>query len=183
MMATYQKLAGLVSKVRNARYGEMVKYLETLIDSGDWRDFSTPAGTRFQFRECEFDYSCWRWRWIRRLSGMRICMPLMWISWRPSSSVWQISPVGVGSLTKVRGVRGSRWPTSLTVSRRGRRRGRLARAVHDLSSLLEATEQIIEQTRQRIAGITPDGASRVVSLHDREARPIARISASCVRSS
>ena len=63
MMATYQKLAGLVSKVRNARYGEMVKYLETLIDSGDWRDFSTPAGTRFQFRECEFDYSCWRWRW------------------------------------------------------------------------------------------------------------------------
>ena len=56
MMATYQKLAGLVSKVRNARYGEMVKYLETLIDSGDWRDFNTPAGTRFQFRECEFDY-------------------------------------------------------------------------------------------------------------------------------
>ena len=62
----------------------------------------------------------------------------------------------------------------MTVSRRGRRRGRLARAVHDLSSLLEATEQIIEQTRQRIAGITPDGASRVVSLHDREARPIAK---------
>ena len=60
------------------------------------------------------------------------------------------------------------------MSRRGRRRGRLARAVHDLSSLLEATEQIIEQTRQRIAGITPDGASRVVSLHDREARPIAK---------
>ena len=60
------------------------------------------------------------------------------------------------------------------MSRRGRRRGRLARAVHDLSSLLEATEQIIEQTRQRIAGITPDGASRVASLHDREARPIAK---------
>jgi transposase, IS5 family len=56
----------------------------------------------------------------------------------------------------------------------GRRRGRLARAVHDLSSLLEATEQIIGQTRQRIAGITPDGARRVVSLHDRDARPIAK---------
>ena len=56
MMASYQKVAGLVSKVRNARYGEMVKYLETLIDSGDWRDFTTPGGTRFQFRECEFDY-------------------------------------------------------------------------------------------------------------------------------
>jgi len=56
----------------------------------------------------------------------------------------------------------------------GRRRGRLARAVNDLSNLLEATEQIIGQTRQRIAGITPDGASRVVSLHDRDARPIAK---------
>jgi transposase, IS5 family len=56
----------------------------------------------------------------------------------------------------------------------GRRRGRLARAVNDLSNLLEATEQIIGQTRQRIAGMTPDGASRVVSLHDRDARPIAK---------
>jgi transposase, IS5 family len=56
----------------------------------------------------------------------------------------------------------------------GRRRGRLARAVGDLSRVLEATEQIIGQTRQRIAGTTPDGASRVVSLHDRDARPIAK---------
>ena len=56
----------------------------------------------------------------------------------------------------------------------GRRRGRLARAVGDLSNLLEATEQIIGQARQRIAGTTPDGASRVVSLHDRDARPIAK---------
>jgi IS5 family transposase len=56
----------------------------------------------------------------------------------------------------------------------GRRRGRLARAVNELSSLLGATEQIIGQTRQRIAGTTPDGASRVVSLHDRDARPIAK---------
>ncbi len=56
----------------------------------------------------------------------------------------------------------------------GRRRGRLARAVVDLSRLLEATGQIIGQTRQRIAGTTPDGASRVVSLHDRDARPIAK---------
>jgi transposase, IS5 family len=56
----------------------------------------------------------------------------------------------------------------------GRRRGRLARALNDLSNLLEATEQIIGQARQRIAGTTPDGASRVISLHDREARPIAK---------
>jgi transposase, IS5 family len=56
----------------------------------------------------------------------------------------------------------------------GRRRGRLARAINDLSGLLEATAKITEQARQRIAGTTPDGASRVVSLHDREARPIAK---------
>ena len=56
----------------------------------------------------------------------------------------------------------------------GRRRGRLARAVNDLSDLLDATTRLVRQTRQRIAGITPDGASRVVSLHDRQARPIAK---------
>jgi IS5 family transposase len=56
----------------------------------------------------------------------------------------------------------------------GRRRGRLARAINDLSNLLEATATITEQARQRIAGITPDGASRVVGLHDRDARPIAK---------
>ena len=56
----------------------------------------------------------------------------------------------------------------------GRRRGRLARAVGDLANLLEATTRIIGQTRQRIAGVTPDGAHRVVSLHDQHARPIAK---------
>ncbi len=44
----------------------------------------------------------------------------------------------------------------------------------DLAGLLEATTLIIGQTRQRITGITPDGATRVVSLHDRDARPIAK---------
>ena len=56
----------------------------------------------------------------------------------------------------------------------GRRRGRLARAVNDLTELLDATRQIVAQTRQRVAGITPDGATRRVSLHDGDARPIAK---------
>ena len=56
----------------------------------------------------------------------------------------------------------------------GRRRGRLARAVDDLEDLLAATRQIAAQTRQRIAGQTPDGATRRVSLHDPDARPIAK---------
>ena len=56
----------------------------------------------------------------------------------------------------------------------GRRRGRLARAVNDLSDLVEATRQIAAQTRQRLRGQTPDGATRRVSLHDTDARPIAK---------
>ena len=56
----------------------------------------------------------------------------------------------------------------------GRRRGRLLRAVNDLTELLDPTRQIAAQTRQRIAGVTPDGATRRVSLHDPDARPIAK---------
>jgi IS5 family transposase len=56
----------------------------------------------------------------------------------------------------------------------GRRRGRLARAVDDLTELMEATRQIAAQTRQRLSGVTPDGATRRVSLHDPDARPIAK---------
>lgn len=56
----------------------------------------------------------------------------------------------------------------------GRRRGRLRRAINDLTALLEATRQTATQTRQRVAGITPAGASRRVSLHERDARPIAK---------
>lgn len=56
----------------------------------------------------------------------------------------------------------------------GRRRGRLARAITHLTELLAATRQIATQTRQRMAGTTPNGATRRVSLHDADARPIAK---------
>jgi len=56
----------------------------------------------------------------------------------------------------------------------GRRRGRLRRAVNDLTDLLDATLQIAVQTRQRVAGIIPDGATRRVSLHEPDARPITK---------
>jgi IS5 family transposase len=56
----------------------------------------------------------------------------------------------------------------------GRRRGRLARAVNDLTKLLDATRRIAAQTRQRMTGVTPDGGTRRVSLHDPDARPIAK---------
>jgi IS5 family transposase len=56
----------------------------------------------------------------------------------------------------------------------GRRRGALRRAVNDLAALLTATGQIAAQARQRAAGTMPDGATRRVSLHDGDARPIAK---------
>ena len=56
----------------------------------------------------------------------------------------------------------------------GRRRGRLVRAVNDLAKLVAATRQIAAQTRQRVSGQIPDGATRRVSLHDGQARPIAK---------
>jgi IS5 family transposase len=56
----------------------------------------------------------------------------------------------------------------------GRRRGRLHRAVNDLAGLLEVTVQVAAQARQRLAGTMPGGATRRVSLHEPDARPIAK---------
>jgi transposase, IS5 family len=46
--------------------------------------------------------------------------------------------------------------------------------VNDLAELLDATEQITAQTRQRLSGMVPNEARRRVSLHDPDARPIAK---------
>ncbi|WP_425005627.1 ISNCY family transposase [Mycolicibacterium sp. S3B2] len=54
----------------------------------------------------------------------------------------------------------------------GRRRGRLQRALNDLTTLLGRTRQVVAQTRSRLAGVMPDSASRLVSFHDVDARPI-----------
>jgi IS5 family transposase len=52
--------------------------------------------------------------------------------------------------------------------------GRLARLVGDLETTIQRTGQVIDQTRIRLAGQTPDGATRLVSLHDPDARPIVK---------
>ncbi|ROT34267.1 ISNCY family transposase [Micromonospora sp. HM5-17] len=56
----------------------------------------------------------------------------------------------------------------------GRARGRLRRAVNELAVTIERTNQVITQTRIRLAGGKPDSATRLVSLHDPDARPIAK---------
>ena len=52
----YQRVAELVSRVRNAKFADIVAHLEQLIDSELWQDFTTPVGTHFEFRAKEFDY-------------------------------------------------------------------------------------------------------------------------------
>ena len=52
--------------------------------------------------------------------------------------------------------------------------GKLARLVEELETTIQRTGQVITQTRTRLAGQTPDGATRLVSLHDPHARPIVK---------
>ena len=51
-------------------------------------------------------------------------------------------------------------------------RGRLRRALDELAVTIERTATVVAQARSRLAGQMPDGATRLVSLHDPDARPI-----------
>jgi IS5 family transposase len=42
----------------------------------------------------------------------------------------------------------------------------------DLATIIERTTQVVTQTRSRLCGVMPDSSSRLVSLHDPDARPI-----------
>jgi IS5 family transposase len=52
--------------------------------------------------------------------------------------------------------------------------GRAAALVAELERTAELVERVVAQTRVRLAGGVPDGSTRVVSLHDADARPIAK---------
>ena len=54
----------------------------------------------------------------------------------------------------------------------GQRKGRLYRAIKALNTIVERTERVVAQARSRLAGVMPDSATRLVSLHDVDARPI-----------
>jgi transposase, IS5 family len=54
----------------------------------------------------------------------------------------------------------------------GQRKGRLHRAINDLDTLVGYAERVVAQTRSRLAGVMPESASRLISLHDVDARPI-----------
>jgi transposase, IS5 family len=52
------------------------------------------------------------------------------------------------------------------------RRRQVRRMQEDLAVLVERTRQVIAQVRVRVNGAQPDGATRLVSLHEPDARPI-----------
>jgi len=53
--------------------------------------------------------------------------------------------------------------------------GRQRKIVNDLQRLSERVAQVAAQTRERVVdGVTPAGATRIVSLHDPDARPIVK---------
>lgn len=56
--------------------------------------------------------------------------------------------------------------------RRKPRRRQVRRMLDDLAVLLDRTDQVIAQARTRVHGDQPDGSTRLVSLHEPDARPI-----------
>jgi IS5 family transposase len=54
----------------------------------------------------------------------------------------------------------------------GQRKGRLHRAINDLDTIVGRTKRVVAQARSRLAGVMPESATRLVSLHDVDARPI-----------
>lgn len=60
-----------------------------------------------------------------------------------------------------------------SLRRRGATRpGRSKAAISEIDRVSELLEKVITQTRLRVGGGVPDGSTRVVSLHDADARPI-----------
>jgi IS5 family transposase len=52
--------------------------------------------------------------------------------------------------------------------------GKATALVADLERTIGVLEQVVAQTRTRLGGEVPDGSTRIVSLHDTDARPIAK---------
>jgi transposase, IS5 family len=57
---------------------------------------------------------------------------------------------------------------------RGPGAGKARALIGHLSQIADRTRKVAAQTRQRLAGTTPEGSTRIVSLHDPDARPIVK---------
>jgi transposase, IS5 family len=56
----------------------------------------------------------------------------------------------------------------------GRQRGRLHKAINELSTMVTRATRVVAQGRRRVAGERIESATRLVSLHDPDARPIVK---------
>jgi IS5 family transposase len=56
----------------------------------------------------------------------------------------------------------------------GQRKGRLQRAINELDTIMTRGTRVVAQTRSRLGGVMPESSTRLVSLHDPDARPIAK---------
>jgi transposase, IS5 family len=83
------------------------------------------------------------------------------------AAVRRITGAAVGEATAV--IRNARRALR---SARGHRKAQLHRAINRLDTLVGYAERVVAQTRSRLGGVMPESASRVVSLHDVDARPI-----------
>ncbi|HUE34358.1 MAG TPA: ISNCY family transposase, partial [Mycobacterium sp.] len=54
----------------------------------------------------------------------------------------------------------------------GARKARLQQAINHLATVVGRTQQVLAQTRSRLAGVMPESAGRLVGLHHVDARPI-----------
>ncbi len=82
----------------------------------------------------------------------------------------ELAAIAVATVGEARAVAAN---AGRTLARRGvAAGGKLAAMISALEETAAAVEQIAAQTRARLAGEIPDGATRVVSLHDLDARPI-----------
>jgi IS5 family transposase len=54
----------------------------------------------------------------------------------------------------------------------GQRKARLHQAINHLNTIVGRTDRVVAQARSRLAGVMPESATRLVSLHDADARPI-----------
>jgi IS5 family transposase len=50
--------------------------------------------------------------------------------------------------------------------------GRARATLLELKEVTATLEKVVAQTKQRVSGTMPDGAERVVSFHDKDARPV-----------
>jgi transposase, IS5 family len=54
----------------------------------------------------------------------------------------------------------------------GQPKARLRQAINHLNTIVGRTRRVVAQARSRLAGVMPESATRLVSLHDADARPI-----------